>query len=83
MASLLLPGVADRPSTRNLHLSSRSFLTASTMSLFPLALWHSSTTRQTIFLCGQMPVEMHRHLVKQVALYQAPYPAQCRTALLI
>lgn len=55
MASVLPPGVADKPSTLNLHLSSRIFLTAITMSLCPLARWHSSTTRHTTFLCGQMP----------------------------
>ena len=61
MASLLLPGVADRPRTRNLHFSSRSFFTASTTSLFPFALWHSSTTRHTTFLWGQMPIGTHTH----------------------
>lgn len=62
MDSLLLPGVADKPSTRNLHFSSLNFLTANTTSLFPFARWHSSTTRQTIFLCGQIPaLAVHFH----------------------
>lgn len=76
MASLLLPGVADKPSTRNLHFSSRSFFTASTTSLFPLALWHSSTTRHTTFLWGQIPGQARTHQLKQ---QEAPVKMTCST----
>ena len=49
MASRLLPGVALKPSTRNLPWSWRILVIDSTAPSLPTALWHSSTTRHVTF----------------------------------
>ena len=55
IAALSLPGVALRPTTRNLHLSDAILRMASTISALPVARWHSSTTRHVTCSDRQMP----------------------------